>query len=81
MITRCQSLSARTELERVFAPFACHFRCEQSSVRLRVYERETGRTQLIIAGIPLSQIATSQNVAKLVPELRHEFDGSVFKDG
>lgn len=75
MITKRQSLSARVEFERAFKPFSCSFRHDQFSVRLRVYERETDQTQLVVAGISFSQVATSQGIAKLVHELRYELDG------
>ncbi|MGY8820854.1 MAG: DUF1652 domain-containing protein [Pseudomonadales bacterium] len=79
MITSRQSLAARVELQRAFAPLACSYLHERSSVRLRVYERDTGQTQLIVAGIPVSQVATSQGLAKLILELRHELDGSALR--
>ena len=78
MITKRQSLTARVELQRAFVPLACSYFHEQSSVRLRVYERQTGQTQLIVAGIPVSQVATGQALAKLIVELRQELDGSKF---
>ncbi len=75
MITKRQSLSARVELERAFRPFSCSFRHDPFSVRLHVYELETGQTHLIVSGIPISQVATSKGIAKLVYELRDELEG------
>lgn len=76
-ITSRQSLTARVETQRAFAPVACSYINDRSSVRLRLYERQTGQTQLIVAGIPVSQVATTQGLTKLILELRNELDESV----
>lgn len=79
MTTKHPFRSARAELECAFAPFACSYQHDQASVRLRLYERETNQTQLVVAGIPFNQLSTRQNLAKLVDELRHELDGTVLR--
>ncbi|GEM_PF-2701521 len=79
MFKRQNSHRARIAFERAFAPLACSYRHDQTSVQVRVYERETDQTHLIVAGIPLSDIATSQAIAQLVRELQHELDFTVLK--
>lgn len=67
----------RQEIEHGFDPLACE--CvigADASLSVRIYDRESGRVDLMVIGIALDKVKTHQDVVALINELRDEL-GSV----
>lgn len=67
----------RHEIEGSFEPLACE--CvigADASLSVRIYDRESGRVDLMVIGIALDQVKTQHDVLALINELRDEL-GSV----
>lgn len=74
---RNRSLLSNTEIRHIiesgFAPLSC--RCELTSneaLTVEIYEADTGKVELFVTGIALSDVQTSRAVARLICELRSE---------
>ncbi|NVZ66010.1 DUF1652 domain-containing protein [Pseudomonas gingeri] len=65
-------MDLRALIERGFAPLACECVLDDASLSVRVYDRETGRVDLMVAGIALSDLQQREDVLRLIDELRDE---------
>ena len=67
------STEIRHTIESGFSPLSC--RCEltnNGALTVKIYEAESGRVELFVTGIALSEVQTSRDIARLVAELRTE---------
>lgn len=63
----------RQSIERSFEPMACE--CvigADASLTVRIYDRDTGRVDLMVTGIGVDKVKTQQDVADLITELKDE---------
>ncbi|NWA04179.1 DUF1652 domain-containing protein [Pseudomonas gingeri] len=65
-------MDLRTLIERGFAPLACECVLGDASLSVRVYDRQTGRVDLMVAGIALSDLQQREDALRLIDELRDE---------
>jgi len=66
-------IQVRQLVENSFQPLACE--CVTSadgSLTVRIFDRATGRVDLMVTGIAMSTVKTLEDVAVLVEELRDE---------
>jgi hypothetical protein len=60
-------------IENSFIPLACE--CvigADASLTVRIFDRESGRVDLMVSGVAVNTLKTRQDVADLVSELRDE---------
>jgi len=69
-------MEVRGLIEQGFAPLACECVLGDVSLSVRVYDRETGRVDLMVTGIALSDLQQHDDVQRLVEELRDELYGN-----
>lgn len=70
MITQAQ---LRRYIEEGFAPLACAFSTgSDSTLTVRVYEPESGRVDLVVAGIRPSTLKSETDVLAMIEELLYE---------
>lgn len=63
----------RQSIERSFEPMACEcVICADASLTVRIYDRDTGRVDLMVTGIAVDTLKTQQDVAELITELQDE---------
>jgi hypothetical protein len=63
----------RQLIESSFEPRACEcIICADASLTVRIYDRDSGRVDLMVTGIAASKVKTQQDVAELINELRDE---------
>ncbi len=65
-------MDLRALLEQGFAPLACDCVLGDASLSVRVYDRETGRVDLMVAGIALGGLRQREDGLRLLEELRDE---------
>lgn len=64
-------------LEKSFAPLACECAVgADASLTVRIFERETGRVDLVVTGIIMEKINSAEAIAKMIEELRYEIGGN-----
>ncbi|PHN20658.1 DUF1652 domain-containing protein [Pseudomonas sp. ICMP 561] len=65
----------RHEIEGSFEPLACECVISaDASLSVRIYDRESGRVDLMVIGIALDQVKTQHDVLSLISELRDELN-------
>lgn len=60
-------------IEGSFEPLACE--CiigADASMTVRIYDRDSGRVDLMVTGIAVDKVKTQHDVAELISELRDE---------
>lgn len=63
----------RQVIEGAFEPMACEcVICADASLTVRIYDRDSGRVDLMVTGIAVDKVRTQQDVAELIAELRDE---------
>ncbi|SDT19230.1 Protein of unknown function [Pseudomonas asplenii] len=72
-------MDIRALLEQGFAPLACECVLGDASLSVRVYDRETGRVDLMVAGIALSRLRKREDALRLLEELREELAGNALQ--
>lgn len=63
---------ARAIAEAAFQPLACTILQECDSVNMRIFDAQTGTTQLFVTGIPLRMFDSVRSVSQLILEVRQE---------
>ncbi|WP_460136932.1 DUF1652 domain-containing protein [Pseudomonas sp. S1_E04] len=67
----------RNCIEEGLSPLTCEFTlCRDASLTLKVYDAETGRVDLVVTGISTNRLQTTQEVEKMVEELRYELQSN-----
>lgn len=60
-------------IESGFGPMACEcIVCADASLTVRIFDRATGRVDLMVSGIGVDKLRTGQDVFRLISELRDE---------
>ncbi|HEX8595783.1 MAG TPA: DUF1652 domain-containing protein [Pseudomonas sp.] len=60
-------------IESSFEPMACECAlCADGSLTVRVFDRESGRVDLVVTGIAVDVLKTHADVRTLIEELRDE---------
>jgi hypothetical protein len=66
-------LQVRQLIESSFEPMACEcVICSDSSLTVRVFDRDSGRVDLVVTGIAVDTLKTHDDVHTLIDELRDE---------
>ncbi|KPA87539.1 Protein of unknown function (DUF1652) [Pseudomonas asplenii] len=65
-------MDLRALLEQGFAPLACDCVLGDASLSVRVYDRESGRVDLMVAGIALGGLRQREDAVRLLKELQDE---------
>lgn len=74
MITLAQ---LRMLIERSFSPLACECSVTGNhSLTVKLYHPVSGQVDLVVSGLNLSTLQTTESVAALIEELRYEMDSS-----
>ena len=67
----------RNCIEEGLTPLTCEFTlCRDASLTLKVFDAQTGRVDLVVTGISTNRLQTSQEVEKMVEELRYELQSN-----
>ncbi|MCP1445911.1 hypothetical protein J3D54_005043 [Pseudomonas sp. GGS8] len=67
----------RTQLERSFSPLACEcVLTGDNSLTVKLYHPATGQVDLVVSGLSVATLRTSEAVAALAEELRYELESS-----
>ncbi|MBT2370560.1 DUF1652 domain-containing protein [Pseudomonas fluorescens] len=67
----------RNCIEEALLPLTCEFTlCRDASLTLKVFDAETGRVDLVVTGISVNKLRTSQDVETMVEELRYELQSN-----
>lgn len=69
------TLELRHIIESGFLPFSC--KCElngDGSLQIQIFDKKTGRVDLLVTGISTSQLYGSREISQLIAELRAELD-------
>ncbi|MDB6050153.1 MAG: hypothetical protein JWR17_2899 [Pseudomonas sp.] len=70
----------RRTLEKSFAPLACECTVgADARLTVRIFDRDTGRVDLVVTGITIEKLRSAEAVAKMVDELRYEIDGNTLR--
>lgn len=63
----------RQLIESSFEPMACECAtCSDGSLTVRVYDRDSGRVDLVVTGIAIDKLKSQHAVLTLIDELRDE---------
>ncbi|POF44070.1 hypothetical protein B0D71_04560 [Pseudomonas laurylsulfativorans] len=74
MITLAQ---LRMLIERSFSPLACECSITGNhSLTVKLYHPVSGQVDLVVSGLNLSRLQTTESVAALIEELRYELDSN-----
>ncbi|WP_297836927.1 DUF1652 domain-containing protein [Pseudomonas sp.] len=64
-------------LEKSFAPLACECTVGvDTSLTVRIFDRATGRVDLVVTGIIMEKLNSAEMIAHMVDELRYEIAGN-----
>ncbi|ANI55248.1 MULTISPECIES: DUF1652 domain-containing protein [Pseudomonas] len=67
----------RAQLERSFSPLACECVVDgDHSLTVKLYHPASGQVDLVISGLSLDALRTSEAVDALVDELRYELESN-----
>jgi hypothetical protein len=67
----------RTQLERSFSPLACECALTgDNSLTVKLYHPATGQVDLVVSGLNVTTLRTSEAVTALIEELRYELESS-----
>lgn len=67
----------RAQLEQAFKPLACDCTLVgETSITVRVYDPDSGRVDLVVSGLNLQHLRTTERVAALIEELRYELQSN-----
>lgn len=67
----------RAQLELHFQPLACDCSLNgEASLTVRLYDRDSGRVDLVVSGLKLQNLRTAEQVAALIEELRDELNNN-----
>ena len=66
-------VQVRQQVESGFLPMACEcVICADGSLTVRIFDRDSGRVDLMVTGIAVAKVKTREDVAVLIDELRDE---------
>ncbi|MBM6446241.1 DUF1652 domain-containing protein [Pseudomonas mohnii] len=67
----------RTQLERTFSPLACECAVTgDHSLTIKLYHPVTGQVDLVVSGLNMTRLQTSDSIATLIEELRYELESN-----
>lgn len=67
----------RAQLERSFSPLACECVVDgDHSLTVKLYHRVSGEVDLVISGLSLDALRTTEAVEALIDELRYELESN-----
>ena len=67
-------------LEKSFAPLACECAVgADTSLTVRIFDRATGRVDLVVTGIIMEKLNSEEMIANMVDELRYEIEGNTLR--
>ena len=67
----------RTQLERTFSPLACECAVTgEHSLTIKLYHPVTGQVDLVVSGLNMTRLQTSDSIATLIEELRYELESN-----